>query len=257
MRILRKIIRLFAILIWSLYAVLSSLTASFRKNKWDAIAAMTEKVNFWCKGIMKICNIRLHIHGNTETAKGVLIVSNHCGYVDILTHAATFPIRFAPKAELKNAILFGPITALSHPVWVNRKNKMQSGKCVAEFMETLEHKISLLVYPEGTTGDNTTLLPFKTGPFEVAIQGAYPVLPILTFYSVDKGEAEPGWFDNSEMTTHIWKFLGIKEITAHLYILPVLHPGSMDRKEFSIHVREEMLKAHTKILQEQKTNIKI
>ena len=101
MRFLRKITRLVKIFFWTLYTVLLCIPASCRKNKWETIKAMAHKVNFWSRGLLKICNISLEVHGNAEDAKGVLIVSNHTGYADILIHAAVFPIRFAPKAELK------------------------------------------------------------------------------------------------------------------------------------------------------------
>lgn len=250
MRILRKTARITGIIFWSIFAILLSLPASCRKRKWDAVKDMTEKTSFWCRGLLKICNIKLHIHGDPELAKGALIVSNHTGYVDILTHAAAFPIRFAPKAELKNAFLFGFIASLSHPVWVDRKNRMNSGRCADEFLATLEHKIPLLVYPEGTTGNGKTLLPFKTGSFAPAVKGAYPILPVLTFYTVPEGESDPGWFDDTEMLFHIWKFLGISRIKADLYILPPIHPENMDRKTFAEFVHNEMDKTHKKLLEE-------
>ena len=249
MGFLRKTGRMAGIFFWTLAVFIFSLPASCRKRKWDAVMAMTEKTSFWCRGLLKICNIDLVIHGDKEQSKGALIVSNHTGYVDILTHAAAFPIRFAPKAELKNTPLFGFLASLSHPVWVDRKNRMESGKCAEEFLATLEHKIPLLVYPEGTTGDGKGLLPFKTGSFAPSVKGSFPVLPVLTFYSVPEGEEDPKWYDDTEMTVHIWKFLGISKIRADLYILPPLLPGTMDRKTFAISVHDEMAKAHKEILE--------
>lgn len=250
MRVLRKIRRIASLLIWTVFTVFHSLKASLHKDKWTAVRLMTKKVNFWCRGLLRICNIELVIHGDPEKAKGCLIVSNHLGYVDILTHAAVFPIRFAPKAELKKTFLFGSLTAMSHPVWVDRKKRMGASACAEEFLATLEHSVALLVYPEGTTSNGTTLLPFKTGPFEPAVKGNYPILPVLTFYTVPEGEFEPGWFDDTEMTTHIWRFLGISKIRADVYILPEICPGNMDRKTFSSFVRNEMVKVYEKIRME-------
>ena len=256
MRTLRKTTRIIKVIFWTLFSFFFSLKASRKKEKWAAVSAMTEKVSCWCRGLLKICDIELVIHGDAQKSRGALIVSNHSGYVDILTHAAAFPIRFAPKAELRKAPVFGFLTAMSHPVWVDRKNRMRSAECAAEFLATLEHKIPLLVYPEGTTSDGKNLLPFKTGPFEPAVKGNFPILPVLTFYSVPEGEFSPGWFDDTEMTDHIWKFLGIKKIRADIYILPEIsvEEGS-DRKILAEKVFAVMTEKYKELQKENSNKI--
>ncbi|MBP5183078.1 MAG: 1-acyl-sn-glycerol-3-phosphate acyltransferase [Lentisphaeria bacterium] len=252
MRVLRKCRRVVCMIFWTLFSALRALPSILKREKWSGVSSMTGEVGRWCRGILSICNIRLVVHGDAAQGAGALIVSNHTGYVDIPVHASVFPIRFAPKAELKDTPVFGWLARLSRPVWVDRKSRMGSGKCAAEFAATLEHGISLLVYPEGTTSDGTKLLPFKTGPFEPAVKEDRSVLPVLTFYSVPEGEEHPGWFDDSEMTAHIRRFLGISEIRADLYILPPVSPGGMDRKTFSLHVRSLMEEAKERIMEERK-----
>ena len=247
MKTFRKFYRILLMLPWLLYMALESLPVTLRRKKYEAVSGMALKVRKWGKGLMKIFNIHIHCHGENplagEKREGMLIVSNHLGYVDVFVHGALFGIRFAPKAEIRKWPLLGLYTSFVHPVWVDRSSKMKSKKCVEEFRATLENGVPLIVYPEGTSTEGKEVLPFKSSLFDIVTDGKSRILPVVTRYRVEEGEDTPCWFGDISMGRHLWDFLGIKRIDADIYILPPVQATTDDRKVLACQLQEQIADA--------------
>ena len=152
---------------------------------------------------------------------GGLVVSNHTGPFDILVNASLFPVRFAPKKELKYTPFIGQVVALSRPVWIDRKNPRMSAIYAEEFSETMKHGIAMLVYPEGTSTDGKHgLLNFKSTPFAAALECSGNILPTLLFYRQrGGGDFNAAWFDKSPFAFHVWQVLGQRGTDVDVHIL--------------------------------------
>ena len=233
LRRLRKIILLLILVI--LTFLLGGLDILFRR-KWNAVRTGAKWAKIWSKAAGYIIGLKVTVKGEPSEAAGKLVVSNHTGYLDIVAQGTLFPLRFAPKIEMRSWPLFGPLISLSRPVWVDRKNRFRAGKTAEEFKETLDHKLSLLVYPEGTSTDGRHgLLPFKSTAFEAAIASGAALLPVLVFHKgVPEGAFDPAWYGDIGFLTHIWGVLGLKEIHSCVYIMPEvrLQEGE-DRKQLA------------------------
>ena len=149
----RKIIRVLRLLVWFLYMLLKTVLRHIGKTEDEKITIGAELAGEWARGILHILNIRVTLHGSLPETKGVLLVSNHQSYVDILVHASLTGLRFAPKQEIRHWLLLGPYIGMSHPVWIDRKSPAKSRATLAEFEHTLALGVPLIVYPEGTTRD--------------------------------------------------------------------------------------------------------
>ena len=238
----RRLYRFVTLIIWFIMA--GPLAAPFIVGGWKSIKRVSRITRLWGSGITKVLNVKVKVHGDISSFEGGLIVSNHMGYFDIIAHAAVFPIRFTPKKEIFYWPLLGWYFALSRPIWIDRGSKRKSQTTMNAFKETMEHKIPLLVYPEGTSTDGLHgVLPFKSTPFEAAAQGNFPILPILTVYR----DPSVCWFGSMPLVPHVWKVAGYKSIEIDLYALPVVHPEGRSRKEIADIVHEMMEKEYWKI----------
>lgn len=241
----RKIVRIFLLLIWFPVMLAKALVLHIGKKPDERIALGAELAGEWARGILRILNIRIFRHGEFPEEKGILLVSNHQSYVDILVHASLTGIRFAPKKEIRKWFLLGPYIELSHPVWIDRKSPAKSRATLNEFERTLNLGVPLIVYPEGTTTDGKHgLLPFKSTPFEAVLKDHKPLLPLITIYHVPEGEMNPAWYGDQTLLPHVWTLLGIREIRVDIYSCGLLHPHDMGRKELAVQVRERMLKVY-------------
>lgn len=250
----RKIFRIIRLLLWLPDVGLRTVFALRGKTPDERIQTASRYTIQWAAGIRDIMNVHTHIHGNLPESKGVLLVSNHLGYLDIVVHASFMGVRFAPKQEIRTWPILGPYLGLSQPVWIDRKNRAKSQETLLEFEKTLELEVPLIVYPEGTSTDGLHgLLPFKSTPFEAAIKNNRPIQPMITMYTVPKGSMNPAWFGDQELLPHVWELLGIREFRADIYLLPPVYPNQYgNRKELAEAVREKMLTVYQKVMKERK-----
>lgn len=244
----RRIFRLALLLPWLIYLGVISVPVTLRRDKWAAIAGMAKMTKYWGSGLLRIFNIRLHVTGDIDGYDGGLVVSNHMGYVDVFVHAAVFGLRFAPKKEIRPWPVLGWYTSFIHPIWVDRSSRIKSQKTLEEFRETLEHKVPLIIYPEGTSTDGSTILPFKSSPFELAASGSFDIQPVLTVYRVPEGADTPCWFGDMELLPHLWHLVGIPYIDADVYILPKISAEGRSRKELAEATHEAIRAAHERIV---------
>ncbi len=250
----RKLYRIACLLGWFLFMATGAILRKLGKNPEETIRQASLDTGRWARGILNILNIRLTVHGTMPQTQGVLIVSNHLGYLDIIVHASLMGVRFAPKKEIRSWPFLGWYVGLSCPVWIDRKSPAKSKETLEEFEKTLRIGVPLIVYPEGTSTDGLHgLRPFKSTPFEAAIKDNRPLMPIITVYTVPEGAMNPAWFGDQELLPHVWELLGIRQIKADVYISQPILPEGFDRKILAEKTRDVMLasyREHTGITEE-------
>lgn len=72
--------------------------------------------------------------------------------------------------------------ALSKTVFIERASRTQAVAAFAKAAEQMHsHKQSVFIFPEGTRSyySHPDLLPFKKGPFHLAIQAQVPIVPLV------------------------------------------------------------------------------
>jgi 1-acyl-sn-glycerol-3-phosphate acyltransferase len=82
------------------------------------------------------------------------------------------------KKELGRIPLLGYVMGLGGFIYVDRKDRDSRGKAMQAGVDTLRRGIALLVFPEGTRSPDGKLLPFRPGPFSLAIEAGVPLVPI-------------------------------------------------------------------------------
>lgn len=250
-RIILRIFKLIAVVIWMCIIGLYTFTGLvLAKENWDKRYFSSKCARIWAGGLRWIIGLRIKIIGDpAQLNQGGLIVSNHLGYCDIVAHASIFPVRFAPKQQIKSWPLLGSYISLSQPVWINRHSAQQAKQVAEQFKETLEHGINLIVYPEGTSTDGQSgMLPFKSTAFEAVSGTGLPILPIITVYHETQDGNSIPWHSNQKLLPHIWRLLGYSRIYVELHILPAIYTDKkMNRKELTAMTREKMLQKYQDI----------
>jgi lyso-ornithine lipid O-acyltransferase len=237
----RCLYRFILLILWFFVMLFYALIVRFLGGQggYTAIRRLTKAAKIWSKGLSKILNIKIKVYGKSVNVKG-LIISNHLSYIDILVAGTIFPLRFTPKSDIANWPFLGWFIRCSKPIWVDRTSKRSSQKTLNEFINTLQHNINLLIFPEGTTTDGKEgLLPFKSTTFEAAVKGNLSVYPILIHYKEDANNLI-SWYDDTTLFDHVWKVFGMKQIEAEVHILNTIAPPSTDRKTFSSEVHKVM-----------------
>lgn len=111
----------------------------------------------------------------------VVYIANHESWIDIWVLLAALPgtTRFVFKKELSRVPFLGPaINAMGH-ISIDRGNRGSAFASYDRAVTTIRTGVSAVVFAEGTRSATGKLLPFKKGPFVLAIAAQVPVVPIV------------------------------------------------------------------------------
>ena len=170
-----------------------------------------------------ILGLKVERRGQQSEVHPTLYVSNHVSYFDIMVLGSLIEGSFVAKAEVAQWPLFGWLAKLQRSVFVERR----SAKVTLhrdEMSERLEAGDSLVLFPEGTSGDGNRVLPFKSALFAAAEQRPrgrpLPVQPVSIAYTqlddVPMGRyLRPffAWYGDMDLASHIWQAAGLGWVT--------------------------------------------
>ncbi len=121
-----------------------------------------------------------------------IFMSNHVSNLDALVLCPLLPRRTSILA--KRVIWRIPILAkaldLAEIVPVERENREAAIQSIHRAGEVMRHGINMTLFPEGTRSSSGRLLPFKKGPFHLAAETGFPIVPITilgTYEMLPKG----------------------------------------------------------------------
>lgn len=145
----------------------------------------------------RIVGARPVVIGTPAGAQTVML-ANHLSWIDILLLAGETGAAFVAKAELQASPMVGWLAGLNHTLFVDRADRLGIADQVERLRGALARPWPIVIFPEGTTGDGETLLPFKP-----ALLGALAPPPGLCVQPVriDYGAARDLiWGDETGLT---------------------------------------------------------
>jgi 1-acyl-sn-glycerol-3-phosphate acyltransferase len=189
----------------------------------------------------------LRIFNCTTTVTGPvpqsgLLVSNHLSYLDILVLSAVTPAVFVSKAEVRKWPLFGWLAACAGTVFIERERRTHVGVVNREIESALNDGVLVVVFPEGTSTNGETLLPFRSPLLEPIAHGTQPISVSYLHYELDDGDAREEvcyWGDHS-FFPHVMHMLGKRRIRATVRF-GAFQRTTNDRKEMAKQLHRAVL----------------
>lgn len=136
----------------------------------------------WAPTMLWISRARFEVEPlpDVDWSKPHIFVMNHQSMLDIPCAFAAIPanIRFVAKHTLKYVPFLGWYMWMTGMVFVNRSNRAQAVQSLREAGERIRAGANILAYPEGTRTPDGKLLPFKKGPFVLALEAKVPIIPV-------------------------------------------------------------------------------
>jgi 1-acyl-sn-glycerol-3-phosphate acyltransferase len=143
-----------------------------------------------------VAGARVKIVGleSIDQAGTYIFMSNHVSNLDPLILCPLIPRRTSilAKKEIWRIPILGKALDLAEIVPVERENRDAAIQSIRRAGEVMRHGINMTLYPEGTRSRDGRLLPFKKGPFHLAAETGFPIVPITilgTYEMLPKGNA--------------------------------------------------------------------
>ena len=172
-----------------------------------------------------------------------LLVANHTSWLDIFVLASATGCAFVSKQKLGNRVIHW-LADQNHTLYVKREHRRGASEQAAAIAEKLKGPQPIALFPEGTTGPGTGLLPFRP-PLFAAVAPA-PEGVVVRPVAIDYGPAsgEVGWYEESG-EANVLRILGRRgamDVTVRL-LEPL--PPSQDRKLLSKQASDAIAAALT------------
>ncbi len=188
-----------------------------------------------------ICGARVERIG-TPLRREVFFIANHVSWIDILILAGASGTAFVAKQELSEVPVIGWLCGLNRTVFVKRENRMGVAEQINALREALADNWSVTVFPEGTTTDNRSLLPFKTSLLSMLEPPPPGVLvqPVMLDYGA-VGE-EIGWIGEESGLDNARRVLGRRgSFKVRIHFLEPFSPADhRGRKAIGVKARAEI-----------------
>jgi 1-acyl-sn-glycerol-3-phosphate acyltransferase len=173
---------LILILIWTVLAVPAALVV-FPWTLMVRDTGLLLRVGFWiARAGLPLVGVRVVVKGFERLPRGASIVmANHSSNLDPPVLIPLLPGRVVIylKASLMKIPVLGYAMRLAGFIPVLRDGSVESAKAASAAAErALEQGSCLVLFPEGTRSRDGSLLPFKRGPFFLAMQSGAPIVPV-------------------------------------------------------------------------------
>jgi 1-acyl-sn-glycerol-3-phosphate acyltransferase len=163
-------------------AVCFPLTLLAMLVKWDTGASVWVCRHLWSPVLLWAGGARLEVEGreNVDPARPTIYVGNHQSTIDIPAHFVALPVnfKFVAKSQLRWVPIIGWYLWVANHVFINRANRASAISSLEKAARKIRGGTSIFLYPEGTRSEDGRVLPFKKGPFALALKARVHVVPV-------------------------------------------------------------------------------
>ncbi|MEK6806722.1 MAG: 1-acyl-sn-glycerol-3-phosphate acyltransferase [Pseudomonadota bacterium] len=181
-----------------------------------------EGVMSWWSGVMlDIFNIQVRVVG-TGIRGPRLLVANHVSWLDIILIGCVEPTRFVAKSEIQHWPIAGWLANAMGTFYI-RRGKGGAKPLLEKVVPHLQAGGSFILYPEGTTTDGASVLPFHARLFQAAIEAQCPVQPLALRFShgADGSNVAP-FIGDDDLASHMLRLLKEPALIAEVtYCAPI------------------------------------
>lgn len=180
----------------------------------------------WHCMILRLLAIKVYVVGKPSTSRPLLIVSNHVSWTDVMVIGSVADVHFIARGDMAHWPVMGTIGRMRRTVFIERGSRKRSAEQTAEIAEFLKRRDVLVLFAEGTTGDGSTILPFKTSLFAALYPADDPDRPFAAVQPVSVAYLRSHGIPLGRLDRTRYAWIGDQTLAPHLFML--LKGGAVD-----------------------------
>ena len=196
----------------------------------------------WQRVARRMIGLRVTVVG-TPAKPPLLIAANHVSWLDITTLGSVLPVSFIAKAEVAGWPVLGTLARLQRTVFIDRTRRVETGRATAAIARRVSEGDVMVLFAEGTTGDGTRILPFRSSLIGAAGAAsgakAVTVQPVAIAYTriqgIPTGYADRtlyAWYGDTDFVPHFRTVAMLGAIDAVVaFGTPIVLGPDHDRKQ--------------------------
>jgi 1-acyl-sn-glycerol-3-phosphate acyltransferase len=205
--------------------------------------AQSAQVQVWSLALLGHIGIALEVRGQPPVLGPVLLVANHISWLDIPVMHAARHCRFVSKSDIKDWPLVGTLATAAGTLYIERTSRRDALRVVQLMRDALLAGEVLAVFPEGTTGDGLSVLPFHANLLQAAVSADAPAQPVgLRFIDKASGQPShaPSYVGSDTLLGSIWRTLSAPPIVAVVHYGEPEQAAGRDRRAWSAQLRSSV-----------------
>jgi 1-acyl-sn-glycerol-3-phosphate acyltransferase len=221
--------------LWSVFWITIAMVVSVFSS--ETALAMARLI--WVRPVLWMVGVRLQLEPmpDLDWKRPYLFAMNHQSTLDIPVVVAALPVqpRFVSKQSMARVPFFGWYMRRTGMVFVDRSNRTRAIESLRLAGERIRAGASIFIFPEGTRSHERKILPFKKGPFALALEAGVPIVPVVI---EGTGEALPA---------NAWT---ARPGTVRVKVGRPISTGGRspeEREALAAEVRKEMIRLHREI----------
>ena len=198
---------------------------------------------FYCRLMLWCLGVRITVSGGPiRNLPGVLVVSDHMSWLDIVTIGAVLPTsrwRAAPasfvgRADVAGNLVVRMMTFIIKVIPIDRASLRQLPGVVDAVAARLRAGQTVVAFPEGTTWCGLASGRFYPAMFQAAVDTGRPVQPLRLRYHHRDGRVStvPAYIGDDTLLRSIGRLLVARRTVARVYVESLQLPGA-DRRELA------------------------
>ncbi len=198
----------------------------------------------WSRFACRVVGVRVSTRGSMPPYG--LLACNHLSYLDVIVLSSIGPCVFVAKRDIATWPLFGWLARAAGTIFVDREHRLASTEVVDLVREAVAGGSLVVLFPEGTSSDGSTVLPFKSALLESAVQLRCPVAAAAIEYALDEGSVadEVCYWRDMTLVPHLLNLFFKRQVRSKCsFSLAKIRLG--DRKEIARELRDEVVSMRT------------
>jgi len=173
---------------------------------------------------------------------GYIYVANHRSYLDGALVLKYVLASIVVKAEVGNWPFVGWAMKLTYTVLIKREDQTSRKSTREQILRLMQHGYSVVIYPEGTTFEGPGILSFRPGPFQIAENGQFPMVPVAIEYQLK----EDAWVNKDNFVGHFISCFGKWRTYVTISFGPPLPPAPWqeNHEKAVAWITEETMRLH-------------
>jgi len=170
--------------------------------------------------VLRTLRIRVQWQGAEPASGGALLVANHFSWLDIVAVLASTDCSFVAKQEVRRWPIVGWCADAIGVVWIDRTRKRDLLRSLPVLRERLAAGQRVLLFPEGTTTDGRTLLPFRSALYDAAVWPGVPVQALALTASARGNARVLSWTGRETLLGSLTRLVRLREARVDITALP-------------------------------------
>jgi 1-acyl-sn-glycerol-3-phosphate acyltransferase len=222
--------------------VLAGMAVAALLFPWLSQAGRNRIIGRWSRLLLAICGVRLRVTGvplSPAVAQtgiepgscGRMLLANHVSWLDPFALNAAAPSRFVAKAEIRDWPLLGTLVTLVGALYIERGRRHAVASMNHRVRDRLKAGETVAVFPEGTTTDGRSLLPFHANLVAPALEVGAECWPVAVRYTADGAPSTAAAFiGETSIVASLWNVVVARRLQVEVaYLEPVPTAGERNR----------------------------